>query len=134
MRSLLGVGLLLGLLACTGCVRRTLTIRTEPAGALVYVNDEEIGRSPASTDFVWYGDYDIIVRKDGYQTLRTHAKVNPPWYQVPPVDFFAEVLYVGKLHDQHELAYTLEPEQLPGPDEVIEHAEALRDDAMAGPR
>jgi len=134
MRSLLGVGLLLGLLACTGCVRRTLTIRTEPAGALVYVNDEEIGRSPASTDFVWYGDYDIIVRKDGYQTLRTHAKVNPPWYQVPPVDFFAEVLYIGKLHDQHELAYTLESEQLPGPDEVIEHAETLRDDAMAGPR
>ncbi|MEZ6082644.1 MAG: hypothetical protein R3E58_01500 [Phycisphaerae bacterium] len=27
----------------TGCVRRTLTINTEPQGALIWLNDEEIG-------------------------------------------------------------------------------------------
>ena len=53
----------------TGCVRRTIRITTEPPHALVYLNDQEIGRSAVTTDFIWYGDYDVIVRKEGYKTL-----------------------------------------------------------------
>ena len=49
-----------------GCVRRTLMVRTEPEGARVFLNDYEVGTSPVSVDFTWYGDYDVIVRKDGY--------------------------------------------------------------------
>ena len=30
-----------------GCVQRKLTVRTDPPGALVFLNDQEIGRSPA---------------------------------------------------------------------------------------
>jgi hypothetical protein len=126
-----GVVLVLTAFALTGCVRRSLTIRTEPDGALVYLNDEEVGRSPVTTDFLWYGDYEIIVRRDGYQTLRTHERINPPWYQVPPVDFFAEVLYVGRLHDQRFVSYTLEPEQLPGRGELLERAAELRSQALS---
>jgi len=118
-------------LAAPGCVRRTLTIETAPSGALVYLNDEEIGRSPVTTDFLWYGDYDIIIRKEGYQTLGTHERIKAPWYQIPPIDFFAEVLYAGKIHDQHFLSYDLEPEQLPGRKELLERAEALRGSALS---
>jgi len=32
----------------TGCVERKLTINTEPQGALVVLNDEEIGQSPVT--------------------------------------------------------------------------------------
>ncbi|MFH0982560.1 MAG: PEGA domain-containing protein, partial [Planctomycetota bacterium] len=104
----------------------TLTIQTAPDGALVYLNDEEVGRSPVSTDFLWYGDYDIVIRKEGHQPLLTHERLRPPWYEVPPIDFFAEVLYPGKIHDQRFLSYTLEPEQLPGREELLERAEDLR--------
>ena len=132
-RSGLVVGIVLAMVVLSGpgCVRRTLTIRTEPAGALVYLNDEEVGRSPVATDFLWYGDYDIVIRKEGCDTLHTHAQITAPWYQIPPIDFFAEVLYPGKIHDTHVLHYTLAAEQLPGRDELIEQAEALRGDAVS---
>ena len=34
----------------TGCVRRRMTIRSDPPGALVYVDDQQIGATPISTD------------------------------------------------------------------------------------
>ena len=57
----------------TGCVRRTIRITTEPPNALVFLNDQEIGRSEVATDFLWYGDYDVIIRKKGY----ADAEVGP---------------------------------------------------------
>ena len=108
----LAVMILVGL-ASAGCVRRTLIIETEPQGALVFLNDEEIGRSPVQREFLWYGDYDIVARKEGYATLHTHERINTPWYQVPGIDFFTELLYPGRIHDQRLMSFTLEPESLP---------------------
>jgi len=54
------IGLLAALgiaaLLLTGCVERKLTINTEPAGAMVTLNDEQIGESPVTVTFNWYGD------------------------------------------------------------------------------
>ncbi len=116
--------------APTGCVRRTLTINTEPAGALVYLNDEAVGRSPVTTDFTWYGDYDVIVRQPGYQTLKTHMLVQRPWYQIPPIDFFFEVFWPGHIHDTRSYDFTLTPYVQPTPDELIERAQSVRDRAL----
>ena len=33
----------------TGCVRRRLTVRSNPPGALVYIDDRPIGKTPVST-------------------------------------------------------------------------------------
>ncbi len=122
---------MLTVLAASGCVRRTLTIETAPCGALVYLNDEEVGRSPVTTDFLWYGDYDVVIRKEGYKTLHTHQPIDAPWYQIPPIDFFAEVLYAGKVHDARVFSYTLEPEQLPGREELLQRAEELRQSELS---
>jgi len=116
--------------SAAGCVRRSLTIQTEPAGALVFLNDQEVGRSPVSIDFTWYGDYDLIVRKEGFQTLQTHVPVREPWYQIPPIDFVAEVLWPGHIRDQHTFACTLEPQILPDREEVVQRAEELRERAL----
>ncbi|MCP4593710.1 MAG: PEGA domain-containing protein [bacterium] len=134
-RGAVCAGLLLVLMGLlTGCVRRSLTVRTAPSGALVYLNDEEVGRSPVTTDFLWYGDYDVILRKEGHQTLKTHAVIRAPWYQVPPLDFFAEALYPGRIHDERFLSFELEPEDLPGRDELIERAETFRQDEFSNSR
>lgn len=112
--------------ALTGCVRRTLTITTEPPGALVFLNDREIGHSTVTTDFLWYGDYDVIIRKKGYTTLATHWNIEPPWYQIIPLDFFAEVLWPGHLHDQHTKHFEMEPATIPTHEELLKHAAQAR--------
>lgn len=122
--------LLLVLATLPGCVRRTMTITTEPPNALVFLNDQEIGRSAVTTDFLWYGDYDVIIRKEGYETLQTHWRIKPPWYQIIPFDFFAEVLWPGRLHDRREQHFVLTAAQTPTTDEVIGRALETRDKAL----
>lgn len=73
-------------------MRRQLTVTSEPAGALVYLNDREIGRTPLTTDFLWYGTYDVQLRKEGYETLSTRTRVVAPWWGWAPVDLFAEMM------------------------------------------
>jgi hypothetical protein len=114
----------------TGCVRRTITITTEPPQALVFLNDQEVGRSTVTTDFLWYGDYDVIIRKEGYKTLKTHWNVEPPWYQVVPIDFFAEVLWPGHIHDQRSRHFMLEVDTPPTKEELIQRALETRERAL----
>lgn len=119
------------LLAPTGCVRRTLTVSSEPQGARVWLNNEEIGTSPVTVDFTWYGDYDVTLRKEGYQTLQTHHALAAPWYQWPGIDFVSEVLVPFEIHDRRDLpVYVLEPEVLPDPDELVQRAQKIRERAV----
>lgn len=114
------------LLATTGCVHRSLTVVTDPPGALVYMNDQEIGRSPVTRGFVWYGFYDVDIRMPGYESIKTVTPVIAPWWQCPPIDFFAEAL---PLTDHHELSYTLKPPdpKNTSPEELARRGAAYRD-------
>ncbi len=122
----------LGLMVSSGCVRRTVTISTDPQGATVTLNDEVIGTTPVSTDCTWYGDYDVIVRKDGCKTLATHHKIQRPWYQYPPVDLIAEALVPFTIHDRHEMFFELEPAEPVSRDELLDNAYELRDRTLFG--
>lgn len=114
-----------------GCVERILKIQTDPPGALVTVNDEEVGVSPVRVSFLWYGDYDLIFRKRGYETLQTSYRIHPPWYQWPPLDLIAETLIPFTIRDVHELpTFTLTPAVEPTVSEVVERASELRDRAV----
>ncbi len=117
-----------------GCVRRTLTIATDPQGATVTLNDEQIGTSPVSRDFTWYGDYDVVMRKEGFETLRTNVVVRTPWYEVPPIDFFFDVLWPGHIHDLHQYSFTLTPAVVPEHDEVVQRATEMREEALSDGR
>jgi len=57
--------LLAALLLITGCVERLITVKSTPAGALVYLNDEEVGRTPVTVPFKFYGVYDVRLEHDG---------------------------------------------------------------------
>jgi hypothetical protein len=108
-----------------GCLEREMTITSQPPGALVYVSDVEVGRTPVTFPFTWYGDYDIILRMAGYKTLTTHAQINPPPQEVPPLDFFCEIA-PWTFRDRRYLDYSLEPYKAPGDEELIQRAESLR--------
>ena len=48
-----------------GCVERRMTIRSNPPGAMLYVDDYPVGITPIATSFIYYGRTNLPV-KDGY--------------------------------------------------------------------
>jgi hypothetical protein len=94
------------LLLAAGCAQRTVDITSEPSGALVYLNGEEVGRTPMRYDFMWYSDYDVALRKDGYETLKTHQKINPPLLFIPPLDLVGELIGA---RDHRHWHFAMEP-------------------------
>ncbi|MBA7652950.1 hypothetical protein ES703_60790 [subsurface metagenome] len=109
-----------------GCVERKLTINTEPQGALVMLNDEEIGESPVTVNFNWYGDYWVRIRKEGYETLDTHRELIGPWYDDFPFDFLSQIVYPGRIVDSYEWTFELAPQEYPTREELIQDAEELK--------
>jgi hypothetical protein len=109
----------------SGCVERKLTINTEPQGALVILNDEEIGTSPVTVSFEWYGDYWVRISKDGYENLNTHRPLKGPWYDNFPFDFFAQIISPDRIIDSYEWSFTLEPKKQINRHELIQAAERL---------
>lgn len=118
--------LVLCLVFLSGCVRRRMTIRTNPPGAVVYVDDYQIGTTPVSTNFVHYGTRKIRLVKDGYETLTVEQPIPAPWYQIPPIDFVAETLVPNEIQDHRTLNYQLVPQRVVPPDELRARAEDLR--------
>ena len=110
-----------------GCVERRLTINTKPQGALVALNDEEIGQSPVTVPFEWYGDYNVAIRKEGFETLKTHRKLKGPWYDKFPFDFFAQILNPKRIVDSYEWTFELEEKQQPKREELIQNAQELKE-------
>jgi len=92
---------------------------------LVSVSDREVGRTPLTLPFTWYGDYDVQVRMDGYQTLQTHAEISPPWYEVPPLDLFSHMA-PWTYHDKRFLHYKLEKQPEVSDEELIKQAEEMK--------
>jgi hypothetical protein len=114
------------LFAISGCVQRRLTIRSNPPGARVYVGDEEIGTTPVSTDFVYYGTRKIRLVKDGYETMVVNQPIPAPWYQIPPIDFVSENLVPGEIRDERVVNFQLVPLQPAPTDQILARAEQLR--------
>lgn len=117
----------------TGCVERRYTIRTNPPGALVYVNGEELGPAPISHSFTYYGDREIVLVADGYQTQRIIQPIKAPWYDNALTDFFTENLLPFTLRDEREFVYEMAPATNPSPGELSGRAESLRSQAKFPP-
>ena len=124
-----GIGclfLLLGITLIAGCVERRLTIHTEPPDAVVWLNDEEIGTTPVTVGFNWYGDYKIRIEKSGYEILNTHQNLPRPAEDYFPLDFFAEVLWPGTITRETAWNFTLVPAQNPTAQELLDQADLFQ--------
>jgi len=120
------------LCACQpGCVRRRMTIRSNPPGAVVYVDGYEIGTTPVSHNFTYYGTRKIRLVKNGYETLTVLQPIPAPWYQIPPLDFITENLVPGELRDRRALNYPLVPQKMVPTEELLGRAEGLRSRAQS---
>ena len=116
----------------TGCVRRRLTVRTTPPGATISVDNQVIGTSPGATSFTYYGTREIRVEKDGFKTETIQRRINPPWYQMPVLDFVSETLWPGEIRDERIIDVTLVPKEIEASDQIIQRADSLRHQSRAG--
>jgi hypothetical protein len=117
----LAVGLVLG-----GCVQRRMTIRSNPPGALVYVDDYQLGTTPVSHDFVYYGTRKIRLVKDGFDTLTVRQPFPLPWYQIFPLDFVTENLWPWEIRDERVVDLAMVPAASAPPELVVARAEQAR--------
>ena len=126
-RSIIAIICTVSVIFISGCVQRQITINTEPQGALVELNDEQIGISPVTVDFQWYGDFDIRLSKDGYQTLATHKKLERPLRDKFPLDLFDDIFSTRV--DAYKWDFTLQQYSNPTRQELIEAAEQIKKQA-----
>ena len=111
---------------CSGCVRRTIMITSEPPGVLVWVNDREVGRTPVDIDFEYYGVYDVRLELAGYEPMMTSGEAAPPWWDGVGMDFFAELVPADLLSEvrwHYDLAPLMEDLEA-----LVDRADRLRHD------
>ena len=112
------------LLCSSGCVRRKVSITSTPTEALVWVNSQEVGRTPLVFEFTYDGVYDVRLMHEGCEALSTSASTDPPVWDLPGIDFFAEILPV---EFTREVAWPFELEpSAPDPNARLEAARELR--------
>jgi hypothetical protein len=128
--ALIGLAVTLGQ---TGCVKRRYTIRTDPPGATVIVNNEEIGRSPVSRSFTFYGDREITLILDGYQTQTVRQPIKSVWFDNYLTEVFTENLIPFTLRDEREFVFKMQPEVAPPYVDVLSRGENLRSQSRVIP-
>jgi hypothetical protein len=116
-------------LSLTGCshnMHRRMTIRSEPPGALVLLEGEQVGYTPVSVDFDHYGTREVTLIKDGYETVTAMQKIRTPWYQRIPVDFFTDNFSPVKVNDRMEYTFTLNKQELVSNEQLMQRGKGLR--------
>jgi hypothetical protein len=106
-------------------VRRTITITSEPPGALCWLNGREVGRTPVTVDFLFYGTYDVQLTRDGFEPLLTQGKADPPWWDNIPIDLAAEAV-PGEPRADQRWHYVMQPREEDRP-ALIDRAQLLRE-------
>lgn len=124
-RTLVCLALTAVAFAQAGCVERTVTITSDPPGALVFMSSAEVGRTPVNVPFTWYGDYEIVLRQEGYQTLNTHYQLDPPIYDVPPFDLLSAIA-PWTYHYDKSVNFVMAKAQPTNEQEIKQRAEELR--------
>ncbi|MFM7207540.1 MAG: PEGA domain-containing protein [Planctomycetaceae bacterium] len=120
------LAVVIGAAVAPGCVQRRMTIRSNPPGALVYVDDYQLGATPVSHDFVYYGTRKIRLVKDGYETLTVRQPFPIPWYEYFPLDFVSENLIPWEIRDERVVDLAMQPASAAPPELVVARAEQVR--------
>jgi hypothetical protein len=110
-----------------GCVEREITITSEPEGALVHLNDQEVGRTPVDVPFTFYGTYDVRLEKAGYKPLWTEKRAKAPWWEYPGPDLVAEAVPGARSNPQWH--FDLSQATPPGerdPQKLLDNANEMR--------
>ncbi len=96
----------------------------------MFAENKEIGFTPVSFDFTYYGTRELTLVKDGYETLTVYPEVRKPWYQYFPIEFVADNFSPVKINNRHEFNYQLQPQVILPNDEILIRGWELRNAAQ----
>ena len=98
------------------------------------LNDVEVGRTPVTTGFTFYGDYAVRLGLGGYEPLSTHRRTDTPIYEYAPIDLFATA-WPGRIKTNLVWDFDLKPLPDAKADEagLVERARQLRQDLPKAP-
>ncbi|MBX3473502.1 MAG: hypothetical protein KF754_03900 [Planctomycetes bacterium] len=121
------------LLVC-GCVERRIYLISDPPGADVFIDGEYVGQTRPKdhpdgalyANFIYYGKREYTFRKPGFATQSGEVKLEAPWYEYPPIDFFAEVLLPWPVVDNHYVNVKLERAKPADVEDLYRAAQAYR--------
>lgn len=125
--------------ALAGCSERRIRVTSEPPGALVWLNDREIGRTPVETGFTFHGDYDVRLELPGFEPIHTERRAKAPVHEYPGIDLVAMALPM-KFENTIEWHFDLEPSLERSQsaeafeEALVDRAEVLRQWAITGVR
>ncbi len=122
-------------LALTGCSRRTITVTSQPPGALVWLNDQQVGRTPVSVDFVHFGTYDVRLILEGFEPVTASRTARAPLNEWPGPDLVTAPLPFHTRIDWHfDLAPVAEAVDRPAAERaLLERARDLQSQAVTRP-
>jgi hypothetical protein len=110
-----------------------MTIRSVPSNALVTLDGQEIGFTPVSVPFTYYGERQIKLIKDGFETKTINQTISTPWYEVFPLDFVSECLVPWRKRDERNYIYNLEPAMQVSSDQLLQRAAEVRENGRNPP-
>jgi hypothetical protein len=131
-RSLLLLFACCWLTSLSGCVYRRLVVRSDPPGAQVILDGQEVGTTPVAVPFTYYGTRQLTLVKPGFETRTELVTIPSPWYPVLPLDFVSDNFLPRQVNDRHEIAWQLTPQGVVPQEKLQERADSLRSEAHIG--
>lgn len=96
------------------------------------IDGKDIGYTPTSIDYIWYGTREVQLLKDGYETQTQFIKIGAPWYQRFPLDFISDNFLGTHVRDHRRFDLTMQPKQPDVASDVIQRGRSLRSEAVHG--
>lgn len=116
-------------LVMSGCVRRQIDLTSSPSGALVRVNDREVGRTPCRIEFDHYGVYDVRLSLAGYESIVGVGRADAPVWDWAGVDLIGELAPWNAVSST-TWHFQMVPDRS-DPDVLVLRARALQSDLIA---
>ncbi|HTE04603.1 MAG TPA: PEGA domain-containing protein [Planctomycetota bacterium] len=88
---------------------RTLSVRSDPPGAIVVMDGKRVGTTPYDQVLDSYGTRSLDLELDGYRSRHELLDVPLPWWQFFPLDIVTDLLLPLGLHDDHVFQFALAP-------------------------
>ncbi|MDI6733166.1 MAG: PEGA domain-containing protein [Planctomycetota bacterium] len=109
-RIICGLVIVGSLCLLIGCAEHRIIITSEPPGANVSIDSKERGLTPLSVPFTFYGNREVAIEREGYQTHKSIISVKPPIFQVFPFDILM-LLIPYPFIDTHTYYFILEKQK-----------------------
>ena len=126
--------LCLVVIGATGCmsVKRRVIIRTQPGGAGVSIDGIPVGTTPLAVPHTYGGSRDVLIERDGYETVKERVNLSDPLILQPPLSFVTENFSPTEIRHQPVLDFQLQPKRPVNGEVLLQRANTLRGNVQRG--